>query len=219
MRQTEQEMPQGAAFERALGRKRGEDQARAILQRSSERYGGLYAGRAGYAHRALRQHLEENILPGVALYQTLLEEEGSQEQAMRLVKAAFDEWSVPNRRFMERLGRLPFFYGLMRALVRVTMRRNFPEPGWTTEWVEVSGQEISFHMKRCFYLEVLEGYGVPELTAQYCRMDDVIYEGVSPYVEWARTRTLGRGDACCDFRFVRVRGGPSGGEGAVGERA
>jgi hypothetical protein len=141
----------------------------------------------------------------VALYQTLLSDQGNQERALSLVEAAFDEWAVSNRRSMERLGRLPVFYWLLRALVRPIMRRNFPEPGWTTEWVETSGNAISFHMRSCFYLEVLEGYGVPELTAQYCRMDDLIYEDVSRYVRWARTRTLGRGDECCDFRFERVR--------------
>jgi hypothetical protein len=59
-------------------------------------------------------------------------------------------------------------------------------------------------MKSCFYLDVLENYGLPELTVLYCWLDDLIYEGVSPYVRWARKQTLGRGDACCDFRFERV---------------
>jgi hypothetical protein len=106
---------------------------------------------------------------------------------------------------MARLGRLPFFYGLLRALIRPVMRRSFPASGWETEWVEVSGQALAFNMRSCFYLDVLEGYGAPELTKYYCAMDDLIYDGVSPHVRWARTRTLGRGDECCDFRFERVR--------------
>ena len=128
---------------------------------------------------------------------------------MDLVEAAFTEWVAPNRRFMERLGRLPFFYGLMRVLVKPMMRRTLPAAGWETEWVEISGNVLAFNMTRCFYLDVLEGYGVPELTALYCKMDDLIYEDVSPYVKWDRKRTLGRGDECCDFRYERVRRGDS----------
>jgi hypothetical protein len=203
--QSSHEMPGAAAFERALRRELDEARAREIVHRARERYGVLYAERERYSNRALRQHLEENILPGVALYQTLLDAEDIRELVMPLVEAAFEEWAVANRQRMERLGRLPVFYRLLRALARPMMWLNFPEPGWTTEWVEISGERISFHMRSCFYLEVLEGYGVPELTAQYCRMDDLIYEEVSPYVRWARTPTLGRGDECCDFRFERVR--------------
>jgi hypothetical protein len=157
------------------------------------------------AHRALRQHLEENILPGVALYRALLADEDTRDRAEQLIEGAFRAWAESGRRSMARLGRLPFFYGLLRVLIRPVMRLNFPAPGWETEWVEVSGQALAFNMKRCFYLDVLEGYGVPELTRYYCAMDDLIYEGVSPHVRWARTKTLGRGDECCDFRFERAR--------------
>lgn len=199
------EMPNAEAFERALCRELDETKAREIVQKVQKRYNDLYAERKQYSHRALRNHLEENILPGVALYQTLLRDEHTRESAVQLVERAFQEWGASNRRAMERLGRLPIFYWLLRAMVKMMMRLNFPEQAWETEWVEVSGKEISFNMKSCFYLDVLEGYGVPELTAQYCGMDDFVYEGVSPYVKWDRKRTLGRGDECCDFRFERVQ--------------
>jgi hypothetical protein len=163
------------------------------------------AEREHYSDRALRKHLEENILPGVALYQTLLADEETREGAEQLVEAAFRAWAASGRRSMERLGRLPFFYWLLRALIRPVMRLNFPAPGWETEWLEVSGQALAFNMKSCFYLDVLEAYGVPELTKYYCAMDDLIYDGISPHVRWARAKTLGRGDECCDFRFERVR--------------
>ena len=205
LKQFNVEMPNAEAFERALCRALDEAKAREILQKARKRYGDLYAERKRYANRALRRHLEGNILPGAALYQTLLRDEDTRERAVSLVEEAFREWGMSNRRAMEWLGRLPIFYWLLRTMTRVAMRLSFPEEGWETEWVEVSSKEISFNMKSCFYLDVLEGYGVPELTAQYCGMDDLMYEGVSPYVRWDRKKTLGRGDECCDFRFERVR--------------
>jgi hypothetical protein len=200
------DMPLAETFTRALGRELDKDKAHQIVSKAGERYNDLYAERKRYDNRALRQHLEGNILPGIALYQTLLDDPDTQQRSMDLVRAAFGEWAIANRRPMERLGRLPIFYGLMRAVIKVVMRLNFPAEGWETEWVETSGDEISFNMTRCFYLDVLDSYGVPELTAQYCRMDDLVYEDVSPHVKWDRKHTLGRGEECCNFRFERARG-------------
>ena len=205
MNQTSLKLPKAEILERALARELGGAKAREIVQDAADRYDDLYAERKKYENRALRQHLEENILPGIALYQALLDDPDTQQRSMDLVEAAFTEWAAPNRRFMERLGRLPFFYGLMRALIKPVMRRNFPAEGWETEWVESSGDALAFNMTRCFYLDVLVEYGVPELTAFYCRMDDLVYDDVSPHVKWDRKHTLGRGDDCCDFRFERVR--------------
>ena len=75
----------------------------------------------------------------------------------------------------------------------VLWRRKRTGRVWTLGRVLVRGSvEIPFNIKTCFYPDVLEGYGVPGLTALYCWLDHLIYEGVSPYVRWARKRTLGR---------------------------
>jgi hypothetical protein len=205
MDQSVAELPKAELLESALARELGGVKASEIVRRAADRYGDLYAERKQYENRALRQHLEGNILPGIALYQTLLDDPDTQQRSMDLAEAAFTAWAAPNRRFMERLGRLPFFYGLMRALIKPMMRRNFPAEGWETEWVEASGEALAFNMTRCFYLDVLVEYGAPELTALYCKMDDLVYEDVSPHVKWDRKHTLGRGDECCDFRYERVR--------------
>ena len=195
------QMPRTKQIEKALASQLDPSHAAQIVWDASQRYNELYAEREQYASRALRQHLEKNILPGVAIYRTLLEETETQERAFELMETVFRDWAAEIRPTMERMGKLPFFYALMRALIKPMTRSQFPEPGWQTEWIEVSGGELSFIMHRCFYKDVLESYGVPEITKLYCWMDDLIYEGVSPHMGWARTKTLGRGDECCDFKF------------------
>ena len=206
MNQSSVNLPKAAEYERALARALDGARAREIVNKAAERYNELHAGRKHYDNRALRRHLEEGILPGVALYQTVLDDPDTRQRAIDLMEAAFEMLWMPKRRLMERLGRLPMYYWLMRAAIKTMMRRSFPPEGWDTEWVETSGDALAFNMHRCFYQDVLAGYGVPELTVLYCKMDDLTYEGVSSYLRWARTRTLGRGDACCDFRWERVRG-------------
>ena len=53
-------------------------------------------------------------------------------------------------------------------------------------------------------MNVLTACGAPELTAHLCAIDDLLY-GDLPGISWERTKTLGRGDDRCDFRFCRVR--------------
>jgi predicted ArsR family transcriptional regulator len=62
-------------------------------------------------------------------------------------------------------------------------------------------------MKSCYYHDVLSGYGAAELTASFCRVDDLIYENMSPALSWQRTMTIARGDAYCDFCFARAKKG------------
>jgi len=201
------EMPKSESFEIALTKQMGKVVAGEIIQIAGERYGELYTTRERYSNKALRKHLEDQILPGVALYQALKDDGGTSERAMELLEVVFRDWALSMRSKMERMGRLPLFYGLLRALIKPVTKSNFPDGGWETEWVEISASELSFNMHQCFYKDVLDGYEVPEITRLYCWMDDLIYEDVSPYMKWSRTKTLGRGDDCCDFKFERVRGG------------
>jgi hypothetical protein len=198
-------MPNLSAFERGLGQESAAAAAKDLIVKIESRYAELYAGRTQYAHRALRSHLEENILPGLALYQTLRAAGHPQESALAIIDRVFEVQVQTGRRVMALVGRLPTVHRLLRLLVRKIMDNSFPAEGWETEWVEVSSKVVAFNLHRCFYPDTLTAYGAPELTASFCHLDDLLYEGFSPHVRWARTTTLGRGDDCCDFRFVRVK--------------
>jgi hypothetical protein len=200
------ELPMARAFEAVLGSELGGPKARELVQKAADRYDDLHAERERYENAALARHLQESILPGIALYQTLLEDPDTQQRSMDLVEAAFGEWAASRRKALEPLARRAIFYWLMRFTTKSVTSRSYPDEGWEIEWLEVNGDVIAYNINRCFYLEVLLGYGVPELTAQYCRVDDLIYDGLSPHAKWVRKKTLGRGDDCCDFRFERVRG-------------
>ena len=61
-----------------------------------------------------------------------------------------------------------------------------------TLWGENAGanREKKEHLRR---------YGCPELCPCFCDSDDISYAGLHPKLLWHRTKTLGRGDDCCDF--------------------
>ena len=197
-------MPYADLWRRELADRLDGEPAAELMDRVEARYAELYRDRTHYDHPALRKHLEDNILPGLALYQVLRGEGHGEADALQTVERLQAVDLLRQRRPLELLGRLPFFFSLLRAVTRRFMGRNFPPQGWQVEWPDEGRDVVAFDMKSCFYLDVLTEHGAPELTPAYCRLDDLAYEDVSPHVRWERTRTLGRGDDCCDFRFRRV---------------
>jgi hypothetical protein len=180
------------------------DTARRVLTKAQGRYFELLANCEQPTNHALRKHLVEQILPGLALYQVLLAEGFVQEAAQEIIDSAFATRIKSRRKTMALWGYLPFFYTLIRLLIRKNMRADFPADGWDIEWVEVSSKAVAFNVHQCFYLKVLTSYGAAELTRSFCRIDDLIFENLSPQLRWERTMTLGRQGTCCDFHFRRV---------------
>jgi hypothetical protein len=186
------------AWQRSLAGTRGEAEAARLAARVQARFEKLYAERPRFAQRALRDHFENSILPSLALYQ-VLREELEQEAALAEVDRLFENSFGQPAKFMPYLGYLPNPFELLRLLGRLSLQNNFPPQGWELEWVEDSEQTFAFNMHTCFYLNVLTAYDAPELTPACCRVDDLMFEALPASVRWERTKTLGRGDDCCDF--------------------
>jgi hypothetical protein len=188
-----------------LAETRSEVKTALLAARVQACYDELYAHRPRFHHPALRRHLEEGVLPSLALYQTLREENDDQEAALAEIDrilAALVERSG-RRRLVQLMGRLPDPFAILRIANRWAMKRVYPPEGWRFEWVEDSEQCIAYDARECFYLNVLRAYGVPELTAHLCVIDDLLF-GDLPGIFWGRTKTLSRGDDRCNFRFCRV---------------
>ena len=191
------------AFRKILFQQFGPRNAEAILASQRKRLIQLHRGRTKYADRALRAHLNGNILPGLSLYQALCDRGVDQTEALRVTKVALEESVHLRRRLMSWLGRLRIAFPVLRSMIRKTMQNDYPPEGWETRWVEVSSKLVAFDIQRCFYLDTLTAYGAPELTACFCALDDLLYQDLWPDVKWGRTMTLGRGDPVCNFRYKK----------------
>ena len=198
-------MPYLNVGQQVLAGTRGPVQATLLAARAQARYDDLYAHRLRFDQPALRQHYEEGILPSLALYQTLREAGDDREAVLaemdRIIAAQLEQSG--RRQVVQILGRLPDPFAVLRILNRWALRHRYPPEGWRFEWVEDSDQCIAYDARECFYWNVLTACGAPELTAHLCAVDDLLY-GDLPGISWERTRTLGRGDDRCDFRFCRA---------------
>jgi len=197
-------MPNAAAWERITSQERGHVQANCLINRVESRYWQLFCKHPSVYNESLREHLVKNILPGLALYQVLLEEGIETPDALSFVSRAFRESTQASGIPIRAVARTPAYFPMLRKLTPGVLERSFPEEGFKIEWVENSPQSVAFNIHECYYLKTLTDYGVPELTQVYCNIDDMLYGETSPYVRWERTCTLGRGDEVCDFRWTKV---------------
>ncbi len=208
-RRTPRRMPHLAAWTRLLAERHGAAAAEDLAARIQGRYTTLFPQRPALVdrHPVLKsRHFAQSILPGVALYQVLSEDNPDREAVLEEVAALFAAEFLGLRDVLHTFSQLPPSFDRFRFIVRQAMRVLYPPAGWETEWIEDSPRRIAFNMHRCFYLDVLTHYGVPELTPLYCQLDDLIYADLPPYIRFQRGKTLGRGDACCDFAFVQSNG-------------
>jgi hypothetical protein len=172
----------------------------ALLRRIEARYDKLYLTRPRYEHPKLKWHVEANILPGLALYQVLLEDGLTSEEAQHEVTRVMQASSVEDNRLrMALIRHLPF--GLLRRLVKRKMAHDFPAPGFQTVWIENSPDRIAFKMTCCLYLNTLTHYSAPELTPAFCANDDAEFALLEPAIRFERAGTLGKGAPACDFCF------------------
>ena len=195
--------PQAQTWERELIERHGQVKGTILAQRVQTRYAQLHAERPRFKERVLRMHLERHILPGLALYCTLLADHANKPAVLKETARLLEASLAAQRDPLDLLKVLPA--GLfLRVAGRLTLQRDFPAAGWETEWIEDSPARLAFHVHHCFYQEVLAAYEAPELTALFCHLDNIRFTKLPPGLLWERTQTLGHGDPRCDFCWRRV---------------
>ncbi len=189
-------------WEGALAERYGAQRAALLVARVQARFIELFAIRPRFRHPVLRLHLERSILPGVALYQVLKETLHDSPAALADLDACFTA-ALPHSplgRQARMIDCLPGGFEALRAANRALLRKAFPPQGWQIEWVEDSPARIAYTISACFYHNVLHTYGVPELTAHFCVLDDQLYCNLQT-AAFERGQTIGHGDEFCDFAF------------------
>lgn len=139
-----------------------------------------------------------NILPTIAIDDVLLCNGKTPEEAFELISTHM--WAALTPESFQKLSRLPFFLSVMRKIIPLGFKYGSGK-GWKYVWHEDPEWELSFDMVKCPYHEKCIAYGCPELCRAYCEADDVCYGDMHPKLVWGRTKTLGKGGDCCDFKM------------------
>ena len=162
------------------------------------RLAALQKAHAGDA-REKREHLEGQILPGIAAYETL-QTVMLKAEALQTVHDYVERRAWKLKAMMQKIAKIPGVYRLVPGLFTKGTRKMFGDAaGFAAVEHQTSGGVWRIDMVKCPYHDTCVQYGCPELCPCFCDSDDITYDGLHPKLIWHRTRTLGRGDDCCDF--------------------
>jgi hypothetical protein len=189
-----------------LAKRVGPARAQQLVDQISERYSLLLKQKPLPDNPILRQHLTQNILPGLSLYQVLLHEHaGQQQSALKEVDQLFRAWVLDQYKLLLMpMKILPTPFCVFKFAFGERMKA-FPKAGWNYIPIENDTDRIAFNITQCFYQDILQTYAAPELTASFCKTDEVMAELFPPGIRLQRPHTLGNGDDLCDFRYCDLR--------------
>ena len=146
-----------------------------------------------------KEHLERQILPGIAAYE-VLQTIMLKEEALQTVHGYVEQRARRMHRYLAPMLRLPGLYRLVPGIFVKSTRTLFgPAAGFAATELKTDQGTWRIDMTRCPYHDTCVEYGCPELCPCFCDSDDISYVGLHPRLIWHRTKTLGRGGDCCDF--------------------
>ena len=151
------------------------------------------------ASKEKQSHLESQIMPGIAAYETL-QTVMPKDEALQTVHDYVEERAWKLKKIILKLMRIPGFYRRVPDIFcKQTPRLFGTAAGFAATDIQTSGGVWRIDMTRCPYHDACVEHGCPELCRCFCDSDDITYDGMHPRLLWRRTKTLGRGGDCCDF--------------------
>ena len=163
-----------------------------------KRLSELRSEHAGASKERLR-HLGSQIIPGIAIYETL-QTVMPKDEALNAVHGYVEERAYRLKKTFLRLMRIPGLYKKVPGIFAKQTPKFFGNSaGFEANEIRTTGGVWRIDMTRCPYHDECVRYGCPELCRCFCDSDDITYDGLHPNLVWHRTKTLGRGDDRCDF--------------------
>ena len=157
------------------------------------------------ASKEKQRHLENQILLGIAAYETL-QTVMTKEEALETVHGYVEGKAWRLKKAFLKLMRIPGLYRIVPGIfARETPKLFGVTAGFAATDIQTSGGVWRIDMTKCPYHDACVQYGCPELCHCFCDSDDITYDGLHPKLCWHRTKTLGRGGDCCDF-CLKIKG-------------
>ena len=142
-----------------------------------------------------------NLFSALPLYQSDLAEVIDAERSQEKIVSVMETYLITRKRMFQRMAKMPGMFPLLRKLIPKMMMKGNGH-GWDSVELDLGKNICAFDTRQCIFATIFKKQGVPELGPCFCRIDDYLYSEL-PGIEFRRNGTVCRGDACCDFRFVK----------------
>lgn len=143
--------------------------------------------------------LVQTILPRIALYKSMKEDNISEEDIYQYMKKyMINKVAVPKHESTAKMELVPGFYSIYSKIFLKIMRTTDLQ-----ESVQECGKDyFNVTIKKCLWHTACVENGCAQLCHLFCDVDDVTYGGLKK-IGFTRTKTLGYGGDCCDFHLYK----------------
>jgi hypothetical protein len=179
----------------------GKVQGQQIYKTASEKLDKMKKQADYRKSRAIKKHMDGNMLPIIAIYLTYKESGLTQEEAYKNTLEISQIAAMREKIKNIFLSKLPYGYSLFKLFCKHVMIKDYPNAGWDVAWRRYDNEEIHFDMKSCIYAETTKKYDCPELCTVFCSNDTTAFSGYRPSVLFERRGTIAEGQKVCDFHF------------------
>ncbi|MBQ3160624.1 MAG: L-2-amino-thiazoline-4-carboxylic acid hydrolase [Oscillospiraceae bacterium] len=153
-----------------------------------------YADSKNYGHLC-------NLITSLAMI-IMLEENGkTRKEAEDIVATAMYKFIEPQIDAMQKLAGNSWFVGFLKISMPIKFRNTLGY-GWNVEFPECPKDTFSMITHSCIYHQIFSKYGMPEMTAVFCKVDDILYSEL-PRAQFLYTEQIGRGGSMCDYTFKK----------------
>ncbi len=153
-----------------------------------------YADSKNYAHMC-------NLITSLAMV-IMLEENGkTRREAEDTVAQDMYRFIEPQAAFVQKLASNSWFVGFLKLTMPIKFKKTLGY-GWNAEFPECPKDTFSMVTHNCIYHQIFSKYGMPEMTAVFCKVDDILYSDL-PKAELLYTEQIGTGGSMCDYTFKK----------------
>ena len=160
-----------------------------LIEENSE-----YADSKNYNHLC-------NLITSLAMI-IMLEENGkTRKEAEDTVATEMYKFIEPQIAFMQKLASNSWFVGFLKISMPIKFRNTLGY-GWNVEFPKCPKDAFLMITHSCIYHQIFSKYGMPEMTAIFCKVDDILYSEL-PRAQFLYTEQIGTGGSMCDYTFKK----------------
>ncbi|MCR4932663.1 MAG: L-2-amino-thiazoline-4-carboxylic acid hydrolase [Lachnospiraceae bacterium] len=142
-----------------------------------------------------------NLITALAIVYVLESKGMPRKEAEQYTANAMYKFIEPQIESMKKLAS----HGWFVRMLKVTMPYRFKRMlgyGWEVEFPKCGKDEFSMITHKCIFRQIFEKYGMAEMTAIFCKVDDILYSNL-PRADFLYTQQIGTGGTMCDYTFRR----------------
>ena len=140
-----------------------------------------------------------NLFTSIAMVKVLEENGKSHEDAEKVVAEAMYEFIKPQIVSMKKLASHGWFVSFLKIVMPLKFKKTLGY-GWDVEFPKCLSDTFTMITHKCIYQQLFTKYEMPEMTAKFCKVDDILYSNL-PRAEFVYSQQIGNGGNMCDYSF------------------